>query len=190
MYGAQWMHRKDRVFARRTGDPGGVGFLACPICHGHLPAPPLATTEDNSTVAPYGTANSGEPIYNRSTKMPVFTRVKDGVLVLTVDGDYTPNELRRVAFSAFEDSDTPSSVPILLDMSGAAGLGGKSTEELRASGAIFGAFRDRISGIGVVAASDVHPLFAPTGDFGREAGVSIRACQSHADAREFLGQES
>lgn len=122
--------------------------------------------------------------------MPVFTRVKDGVLVLTVDGDYTANELRRVAFGAFESGDTTGSVPILLDMSGAAGLAGKSSEELRASGAIFGAYRDRISGIGVVAAADVLPLFEDTGEFGREAGVSIQACQSHADARAFLGQVS
>lgn len=119
--------------------------------------------------------------------MPVFTRVKDGILVLTVDGDYTPNELRRVAFGAFEADETSPSVPILLDMSGAAGIGGKTSEELRASGAIFGAFRDRISGIGVVAAADVHALFASTGDFGREAGVPIQAYQSHAEAREFLG---
>ncbi len=118
--------------------------------------------------------------------MPVFTRVRDGVLVLTVDGDYTANELRRVAFGAFEDAETPSRVPVLLDMSGAAGLADKSSEELQASGAIFGAYRDRISGIGVVVSADVHDLFAPGGDFGSEAGVEVQACQSHADAREWL----
>jgi hypothetical protein len=118
--------------------------------------------------------------------MPVFTRVRDGVLVLTVDGDYTPNELRRVAFGAFEAEDTPSPVPVLLDMSGAVGLRDKTPQELRASGAIFGAYRDRITGIGVVASPDVHPLFAADGAFGAEAGVSVQACQSHADAREWL----
>jgi len=119
--------------------------------------------------------------------MPVFTRVKDDVLVLTVDGDYTANEIRRVAFGAFESAETPQSVPILLDMSGAAGLANKTAEEHQATGAIFGAYRDRIKGIGVVASADVHELFTDDGDFGREAGVSVRACQSHADAREWLG---
>ncbi|MDA0329774.1 MAG: hypothetical protein O2958_12300 [Gemmatimonadetes bacterium] len=118
--------------------------------------------------------------------MPVFTRVKDGVLVLTVDGDYTPNELRRVAFAAFEAKETPPSVPVLLDMSGAAGLSLKTQEELQASGAIFGAYRDRVTGIGVVASAEVHSLFADDGDFGREAGVGVKACQSHADARAWL----
>ena len=118
--------------------------------------------------------------------MPVFTRVRDGVLVLTVDGDYTSNELRRVAFGAFEAEDTPNPAPVLFDLSGAAGLGEKSTEDLQASGAIFGAYRDRITGIGVLASDDLHALFAPDGDFGSETGVSVHVCQSQADAHEWL----
>jgi len=118
--------------------------------------------------------------------MPVFTRVRDGVLVLTVDGDYTPNELRRVAFKAFEAADAHSPMPVLLDLSGAASLENTSAAQLQASGAIFGAYRDRITGIGVVVSSKAHPLFTNEGDFGREAGVSVQACQSHADAREWL----
>lgn len=118
--------------------------------------------------------------------MPVFTRVRDGVLVLTVDGDYTPNELRRVAFGAFEAKDTPPTVPVLLDMSGAAGLQNKSPAELQATGAIFGAYRDRITGIGVVASAEAHGLFGASGDFGSEAGVRVQACSSHADARDWL----
>jgi len=118
--------------------------------------------------------------------MPVFTRVRDGVLVLTVDGDYTANELRRVTFGAFEEKDTPRPVPVLLDMSGAAGLEDKSPAELAASGAIFGAYRDRITGGGVVVGSELHGLFAQDGAFGSEAGVRVKACQSHADARTWL----
>lgn len=118
--------------------------------------------------------------------MPVFTRVRDGVLVLTVDGDYTPNELRRVAFGAFEAAETPSPVPVLLDMSGAAGVEHKSPAEFQATGAIFGAYRDRITGIGVVASAEVHALFRAAGDFGSEAGVKVQPCSSHADARTWL----
>jgi hypothetical protein len=117
--------------------------------------------------------------------MPVFTRVRDGVVVLTVDGDYTANELRRVAFGAFESTDLPPSVPILLDMSGAAGLARLSPDELRASGAIFGVYRDRIGAIGVVASAELHEFFSPDGDFGRETGVEVKAWHSHVDAREW-----
>lgn len=119
--------------------------------------------------------------------MPVFTRLRDGVLELTVDGDFTANEVRRIAFKAFEADDSPKSMPILLDVSGAAGIASMSTEEMEAAGAIFGAYRDRIAGLGVVASADVHPMFSAEGGFGREAGVSIHTCHSHAEAREALG---
>lgn len=122
--------------------------------------------------------------------MPVFSRVRDGFLVLTVDGDYTANELRRVGFGAFEAAHTPKRVPVVLDLSGAAGLGNKSPAELAATGAIFGAYRDRLTGIAVVAAPDVASLFDAQSDFAHEAGVRVQACQSHADARTWLSQAS
>ena len=122
--------------------------------------------------------------------MPVFSRVRDGVLVLTVDGDYTANELRRVGFKAFEAADTPQRVPVLLDLSGAAGLMNKSPAELAATGALFGAYRDRLTGIAVVAAADVATLFDAASDFAREAGIRVQAWQSHADARAWLAEAS
>ncbi|MEQ1858244.1 MAG: hypothetical protein ABL963_17460 [Longimicrobiales bacterium] len=117
--------------------------------------------------------------------MPVFSRVRDGVLVLTVDGDYTANELRRVGFGAFE-AETTKKVPVLLDLSGAAGLAKKSPQDIAATGAIFGAYRDRLTGIAVVASAEAHSLFDGQGVFGSEAGVRVKACQSHSEAREWL----
>lgn len=122
--------------------------------------------------------------------MPVFTRLRDDVMTLTVDGDYTANELRRVAFNAFESGELPTRVLILLDMSGAAGVMLKSVDEMKAAGAIFGAFRDRITGVGVVVAADAHPLFADDSPFVQEAGLPARPCHSHADARAWLGGEA
>jgi hypothetical protein len=118
--------------------------------------------------------------------MPVFSRLRDGVLVLTVDGDYTANELRRVGFTAFEADDAPTRVPVLLDLSGAAALAKKSPTDLAATGAIFGAYRDRLTGIAVVAAPNVFQLFDDQSDFAGEAGVRVQAFKSHAEAREWL----
>lgn len=120
--------------------------------------------------------------------MPVFARVRDGVLVLTVDGDYTANELRRVGFGAFEAEQTPKRVPVLLDLSGAAGIQNKAPSELAAAGAFFGAYRDRLTGIAVVAAPDVASLFDGQSDFAHEAGVRVSAYASHAEARQWLLQ--
>lgn len=121
--------------------------------------------------------------------MPVFTRFRDGVLVLTVDGDFTANELRRVAYGAFHEDDAPRVVPVLLDMSGAAGVRAKSEEQLQAMGAIFGAYRDRIAGLAVVASSAVHELFTDGSGFADEAGVDIHPCTSHSAARGWLGKQ-
>ena len=118
--------------------------------------------------------------------MPVFSRVRDGVLVLTADGDYTANELRRVGFGAFEAESTPPRVPVLLDLSGAAGLAKKSPADIAATGTIFGAYRDRIVGIAVVAAPSVLNLFDEKSEFASAAGVRVLACQSHTDARAWL----
>ena len=118
--------------------------------------------------------------------MPVCSRVRDGVLVLTVDGDYTANELRRVGFGAFEAQNTPKKVPVLFDLSGAAGLAKKSQQDIAATGAIFGAYRDRLTRIAIVAPPDVHGLFDAKSAFGTESGVSVQACQSHAEARDWL----
>ena len=122
--------------------------------------------------------------------MPVFSRVRDGVLVLTVDGDYTANELRRVGFSAFESDDSPTKLPVLLDRSGAAGIGNKSPTELAATGAFFGAYRDRLTGLAVVATSEVGSLFDAQSDFASEAGIRVQVCTSHAEARDWLKDSS
>jgi len=118
--------------------------------------------------------------------MPVFSRVRDGVLVLTVDGDYTANELRRIGFAAFEAEDAPTKVPVVLDLSGAAGLANKSPVDLASTGAIFGAYRDRLTGIAVVASPELTSLFDEQSDFASEAGVRVAVCSSHADAQEWL----
>lgn len=118
--------------------------------------------------------------------MPVFTRFRDGVLVLTVDGDFTANEVRRVAYGALHDDETPRVVPVLLDMSGAAGLTSKSREQMQAMGAIFGAYRDRIGGVAVVAPTAVHEIFKTDGDFGEQLGVDVFACTMHSEARAWL----
>jgi hypothetical protein len=120
--------------------------------------------------------------------MPVFTRIKNDVLVLTVDGDYTSNELHRVGVDAFESGAPPTPFPVLLDLSGAAGLDGKSQDELRATGAFFAAHRDRIVRVAVIAPAEALCLFEGDSAFASEAGVDVRACPSHADAMVWLAE--
>lgn len=118
--------------------------------------------------------------------MPVFTRIKEDVLVLTADGDYTPGELARVGARAFDDPTTPPAARVLLDLSGAAGLEAKSAEALRAEGTALAPHRDKIARIAVVVASRYSDLFEPGGAFAEAIGVEVRPCPSHTDAITWL----
>lgn len=118
--------------------------------------------------------------------MPVFSRVKDDILVLTADGDYTPGELARVSARAFGDHDHRAPGPVLLDLSGAAGLDHKSPESLAAEGAALAAHRDRISRLAVVVSGQFSDLFAAKGPFAKAVGVQVAACLSHSEAKVWL----
>lgn len=69
--------------------------------------------------------------------MPVFTKLSGRVLVVTVDGDYTPQELRRVGELGIRAPETPSPARVLLDVSGAAGGGARTPSELADHAAFF-----------------------------------------------------
>lgn len=118
--------------------------------------------------------------------MPVFSRVKDDILVLTADGDYTPGELERVGGRAFGDREHPAPGPVLLDLSGAAGLDHKSPESLTAEGAALAAHRDRISRLAVVVSSQFSDLFAADGPFAQAVGVRVGTYLSHGEAKAWL----
>lgn len=118
--------------------------------------------------------------------MPVFTRHKGDVLVLTADGDYTPGELERVGARALDGREAPS--PVILDLSGAAGLETKSAESLTLDGTALAAQRDRISRLAVVVSSRFADLFAAGGPFVAAVGVDVRAYPSHGDALRWLNE--
>jgi len=118
--------------------------------------------------------------------MPVFTRSKDEVLVLTADGDYTTGELQRVGDRALAGEEGAEPGPLLLDLSGAAGLDGKAASDLVATGEAIGRHRTRVSRLAVVVAASFAPLFDAGSAFARAAGVETRACPSHAEALIWL----
>ena len=118
--------------------------------------------------------------------MPVFTRIKHDVLVLTADGDYPAGELERVGGRAVADSAGPA--PLLLDLSGAAGLEGKAAEELAAAGRAIAGLAAHVSRLAVVVGSGHAARFDRESDFARATGVPTRACTSYAEALAWLGE--
>ncbi len=119
--------------------------------------------------------------------MPVFTRIGAGVLVVTVDGDYTPGELSRVGERALASDDVPSPVAVLLDMSGAAGVEKKSPDDLRRTGEFFGERQEIMTRVAVLTPSDVaYGLMDTGGAFATSTGIPSRPFRNRAQAIEWL----
>ncbi len=119
--------------------------------------------------------------------MPVFTRIRDGVLVVTVDGDYTPDELNRAAELGLASDDVPSPVAVLLDMSGAAGLEKKSADDLRRTGEFFGARQEILTCVAVLTSDDVaYGRLGSGGAFAASTGIPSRTFLDRSQAIEWL----
>jgi len=110
--------------------------------------------------------------------VPVFTRIKDSVLVVTVDGDYTLSELRRVGARGLQAPDTPRPARVLLDLSGAAAPPDRAAEDVREAAAFFAAMGSAVERVAIQA----HlPMATPP------EGTQI--FHSRADALAWLNPE-
>jgi SpoIIAA-like len=87
--------------------------------------------------------------------MPIFNRVLDGMLIVTVDGDYTPEEFRRFGAAGLELPELSSPTQVLVDMSGASGLLERAAEDVRATASFFAARSESIARVAVLAPADL-----------------------------------
>jgi hypothetical protein len=87
--------------------------------------------------------------------MPVFHTLKDGIVIVTVDGDYTSPELKRAGARALEDPGVDGKARVLLDMSGAAGMAKRSQEELRETAHLFSSMGGDVEAVAILAPDDL-----------------------------------
>lgn len=119
--------------------------------------------------------------------MPVFHSKKDGVLVITVDGDYTSGELKRVGGAAVADPDTPTPALILLDVSGAAGLGNRTAAELMETAEFFGSMGVALSAVAILAPSDdAHSLMRMGMTLYADRGIQAEVFRDRTGAMAWL----
>ena len=105
--------------------------------------------------------------------MPVFHRVQDGVMTVTVDGDFTADELTRKSNQALEARDPEMQLGILLDISGAAGAAGTPVSDLTKA---FVDHPSQVSRIAVLGTQDDTEL----------GGVPIKGFYRRAEALDWL----
>ena len=121
--------------------------------------------------------------------MPVHPSVDGSVLVIAVDGDYTQDELHRVVASALDDEATPTPAQVLLDLSGAASLAGRSDEELRETASFFADRDPPVSRVAVLVRGDIlQDLMRMGTAFAVQAGLRASPFRDRTEAREWLAQ--
>jgi hypothetical protein len=81
--------------------------------------------------------------------------VREGVLVVTVDGDFTPGEIERVGGRALEAPDLIHPAFVLLDLSGTSGLSGSDLDRLKPVAEFFAGPQTPVARLAVMAATEV-----------------------------------
>jgi len=115
--------------------------------------------------------------------MPVFTRLRDGVLEVIVDGDFTSGEFRRAGTTALESDGLTKPIPLLLDMSGAAGLRGPREDELRQTGVFLHEIVGSVGRVAVLAPPEAALFMEEAAE---QAGLEARPFGTKADALGWL----
>lgn len=115
--------------------------------------------------------------------MPVLHQVKQGVLVVTVDGDFTPGEIERVGARALEAPDLIRPAFVLLDLSGTSGLSGTSLERLKPVAEFFAGPQTPVARLAVMASSEVAQAVV---DEAGASGLEAEGFKTKAAAMDWL----
>jgi hypothetical protein len=115
--------------------------------------------------------------------VPVLHQVREGVLVVTVDGDFTPGEIERVGALALEAPDLIRPAFVLLDLSGMSGLSGSSLDGLRPVAEFFAGPRTPVARLAVMASTDVSDAVV---EEATTSGLESAGFKTKADAMEWL----
>ena len=124
--------------------------------------------------------------------MPVFARPNDGILVITVDGDYTSEELRRVGEAGIRAEPTPRPALVLLDMTTASALQERSPADLRGTAWFFANFGPELAAIALLAPDDLAfglMRMAETFFSMNEPPAAIRVFRTRSEAATWLHRQ-
>jgi len=115
--------------------------------------------------------------------VPILHQVREGVLVVMVDGDFTPGEIERVGARALEAPDLIHPAFVLLDLSGASGLGLDSLGRLKPVAEFFAGPQTPVARLAVMASSDVARAVV---DEAAASGLEAEGFKSRAAAMDWL----
>ncbi len=114
--------------------------------------------------------------------MPVFQRIQGGVLIVTVDGDFTVDEVVRVGGTGLSSPDAINPAFVILDLSGSAGVDA-SSERLRSIATFFAGPQTPVAKLAVMALAEVAAVVV---EHARDSGLEAGAFTSKAAAMDWL----
>ena len=119
--------------------------------------------------------------------MPLSYGITQGILVVTVEGEYTPDEFREVGSAGVKDPSTPKPARVLLDAPGSSSLKDRSPQDLRATAAFFAALGD-IHRVAILATDDLtFGLMRMGSSFSDNLGLETNVFRSRDEAMDWLG---
>jgi hypothetical protein len=114
--------------------------------------------------------------------MPVFQRIQSGVLVVTVDGDFTVEEVVRVGQSGLQSPEAINPAFVILDLSGTAGLD-QASGRLESIATFFAGPQTPVAKLAVMALADVAAVVV---EHARASGLEAAAFSSKSNALDWL----
>lgn len=122
--------------------------------------------------------------------MPVHHAHAGSVMVVAVDGDYTRDELHRVVETGLGDGRTSTPARILLDLSGAASLAGRSDEDLQATAAFFAEQGEALGRVAILVRGDIlEDLMRMGTAFAAQEGIRASPFRDRDAAMAWLEAE-
>jgi hypothetical protein len=115
-------------------------------------------------------------------------QIQDGVLTMSLAGQYAPADVTEAFLTAMKDPACPNPVPLLVDVSRSESLATRPAEEIKRVARFLGPYADRIGGrCAVVAPADVQFGLSQMGSVHSEGvGVTSRAFRNREDALTWL----
>jgi hypothetical protein len=122
--------------------------------------------------------------------MPVSHTLESGILVITAQGSYAPEEVVGAFIQGLEDPRCPRPVGLLYDPSGSVDLKDRTPQQIRQVAMFLKPHAERIGRrIAVVVGNDVQFGLSRLGAvFAEDVGVEAQIFHSQADAKEWLSR--
>ena len=113
-------------------------------------------------------------------QVPVFHKVEGGALIVTVDGDFTANEVVRVGTAGLSAEEVISPAFLLLDLTGTASIG---VDRLQTIADFFAGPGTPVAKLAVVAGKDVATVIVGAAT---ASGMESDSFKRKADAMDWL----